>query len=396
MSEFDFITENKFRIGLEKDFAEMTKSIDSGMWKSAQVLAGSIVEAVLLNYLIDENVIDEEVGLKTTLGKTIDLAYKENLISEETSNLSIVIKEYRNLIHPGRIIRTQNEPDEDKSRVALSIVNMIAKEIRERRYSDHGYTAEQIVSKIERDSAAESILVHLLSDLSESEKERLLRIVVPDFIKSVYGVILEFKEFEASIDPDERTGNVKDPEVPRAISQIYRLAFGQADDLVKKELTQEFINIIKEKEEDFVFLYAEACFRMADLKYLSPNDRQVVKDYCLPYFTKNAPLNIDQINSLSGICDFLLRHEVYKFIDPLVKSIRDGESIIVGIGSELLIKNECARVRKSGEEIFNSIVQRLNVWVKNFNSRKQTQDESRIIALISEIQDLSEDDEIPF
>ena len=46
MPMFDFITEKDLRVSLEGDYAEMQKCVEASAWKSGQVLAGSIVEAL--------------------------------------------------------------------------------------------------------------------------------------------------------------------------------------------------------------------------------------------------------------------------------------------------------------------------------------------------------------
>lgn len=50
MASFDFITDEDFRISLEKDFKELNLCIQTGAYKAAVVIAGSIVEAVLIDY----------------------------------------------------------------------------------------------------------------------------------------------------------------------------------------------------------------------------------------------------------------------------------------------------------------------------------------------------------
>lgn len=49
---FDFITETEFRQGLQEDYAELLKCEGVSAWKAVHVLAGSIVEAVLVDYLV--------------------------------------------------------------------------------------------------------------------------------------------------------------------------------------------------------------------------------------------------------------------------------------------------------------------------------------------------------
>ena len=51
MATFDFVADDDFRAGLVSDYAEMQKALEAESWKSVHVLAGSIVEAILVDYI---------------------------------------------------------------------------------------------------------------------------------------------------------------------------------------------------------------------------------------------------------------------------------------------------------------------------------------------------------
>jgi len=50
--KFDFVTEPSFRASLESDYRELIRCLEGGAWKAVHVLAGSVVEAILGDYLI--------------------------------------------------------------------------------------------------------------------------------------------------------------------------------------------------------------------------------------------------------------------------------------------------------------------------------------------------------
>lgn len=49
---FDFITDEGLRDGLGSDYREMIQCAEVGSWKAVHLLAGSIVEAVLVDHLV--------------------------------------------------------------------------------------------------------------------------------------------------------------------------------------------------------------------------------------------------------------------------------------------------------------------------------------------------------
>src|ERR1043166_4837844 len=55
MGAFDFVSDERFRESLESDYLEIQRCLDAEAWKAVHVLAGSIVEAVLIDYLLSVN-----------------------------------------------------------------------------------------------------------------------------------------------------------------------------------------------------------------------------------------------------------------------------------------------------------------------------------------------------
>src|SRR5947209_395977 len=101
---FDFVTGEDFRESLLEDFIEMYSCIGHKEWKAAQVLAGSVAEAMLIDCLVAMryNNLSQEQILAMDLGKVIKACEGLGAISATTAQLCAVIKDYRNLIHPGR------------------------------------------------------------------------------------------------------------------------------------------------------------------------------------------------------------------------------------------------------------------------------------------------------
>ena len=103
----------------------------------------------------------------------IDLAKEAKLISQSTKDLSSVIKNYRNLIHPGREIRKSETFDFDTAVVAKSLLNIIVKEIRENYLNNLGYSAKDLISKLQNDALSQTIFEKLLTKVHKSEKSKL-------------------------------------------------------------------------------------------------------------------------------------------------------------------------------------------------------------------------------
>jgi hypothetical protein len=114
-----FITDPDLRADLHRDIGEVNRALQNKEWKSATVLTGSLVEAMLLWALQNKKTLLDLQAVATSgkavnslsaletwgLADLIPLARGANLISESTKNIATECKNFRNLIHPGRAAR---------------------------------------------------------------------------------------------------------------------------------------------------------------------------------------------------------------------------------------------------------------------------------------------------
>jgi ribosomal protein L30E len=114
----------EFRQSLRIDISNATRALANAEWKAATVLAGSVVEALLLWALLQRPTdIPKAIAAllkKGTLGKDpgtnleseswvlhvyIEVAAELNVIKTDTATQARLAKNFRNLIHPGRTLR---------------------------------------------------------------------------------------------------------------------------------------------------------------------------------------------------------------------------------------------------------------------------------------------------
>ena len=307
------------------------------------VLAGSIIEDVLIDYLIAEEHVPRDEALKMDLGKAVKLAAEKSIISEKAAALSSVIKEYRNLIHPGRSIRMAETTNANSARIAESLVEMILTEIEGRKRSNYGYTAEQIVSKIEQDPSVEAILKRLLQELNPRERERLLLNVVPE------------RYMRARKEPDGYEHML------RMLPVLFRTAYDQANSQLQVRAAQNFVKVLFEGTEEFVGAYSRAFFRMSDLQHLPDSDAQAIKDYFFAQI-KSSSSDHALLGVLSGIGKHLLPEEVSAFVDPLVHAMSFGNTESKGV-TRKIIENEFHQMK---EEVGGLLHARLDEQLRTY------------------------------
>jgi hypothetical protein len=362
MPSLEYIMSEDLRSSLEDDIKEMTACMKIEAWKAAHVLAGSIIEAVLIDFLISEKYITQDEGLKLDFGKALSVCKDKKVISQKTSDLSSVVKEYRNIIHPGRIIRLKEIVTKDTATVALALVDIITNEISTRRLEKYGYTAEQIVQKIERDPSATTILPHILKDVNPKEIEKLLIKVIP----------------ETYMQYDEIVDEPIPPHFLSGLSSCYRQAFEQSSEDIKKKATEKFVSVLKESSQYTINIYEMKFFRSTDLKYLSTHNADMVKQHLFSRIKKEQ--SVDMFVPLTGIGRHIKQKEINELVDPVVRMYI----------SPLLIKKKAAVSEFIIQEwnimdkrLKKYVVHRLDIWIEHLIRNKNVEGSNLIKELKS-------------
>jgi hypothetical protein len=118
-----FISDESYRLLLRRDVHAVNSALQNVEWKAATVLAGSVIEALLLWAIRCEDRTKRDEAIKQltrekvltkrpdndpdkwVLHEHIEVGLKLGLIKEDTATAARLAKDYRNLIHPGRAIR---------------------------------------------------------------------------------------------------------------------------------------------------------------------------------------------------------------------------------------------------------------------------------------------------
>jgi hypothetical protein len=116
-AELNFITDPSFKANLRLDISAVDAALTNNEWKAATVLAGSVVEALLLWALQQRQPADithatEVLGRRFesdiqrwVLADYIDVAGQLGIVKPDTTAQCRLAKDFRNLIHPGRAQR---------------------------------------------------------------------------------------------------------------------------------------------------------------------------------------------------------------------------------------------------------------------------------------------------
>jgi hypothetical protein len=146
----DFIDDVEYREQLRTDISAAYSAERIGEWKGATVIGGSVVEALLLWKLRQQNAAQVNVavaaaaaaaaqagfqGLQVAqldswnLAQYIEIARRMGLVSPNTAAQATLSRDFRNLIHPGKTVRTGQRCNRGTALSALAAIEHVVDDL---------------------------------------------------------------------------------------------------------------------------------------------------------------------------------------------------------------------------------------------------------------------------
>jgi hypothetical protein len=141
--DVQFMRNAKLHKIVERDYAELQGVRSTGGVKSRYVLCGGLIEALLLDALLGEEPRAKaakkspkvkgggkvEPLLDWNLGELIDVALELRVIETDVEKFSHAVRNYRNLIHPGKEIQSQQKVAEEEAAIAEKVLEIVIREL---------------------------------------------------------------------------------------------------------------------------------------------------------------------------------------------------------------------------------------------------------------------------
>lgn len=130
--ELPFIAEDDTRLGIEDRIRASWTDFNAREWMGATILAGHVIEALLLWALKEKGGSSpfEKSPDKLHLHDLIAEAERRGLITLECKQLAGLAKDARNLIYPGKATRSGTACSKATALTALSAVYRIAEDLK--------------------------------------------------------------------------------------------------------------------------------------------------------------------------------------------------------------------------------------------------------------------------
>lgn len=356
MANLDFISGKDFRQSLESDHAEMKRCLDGGAFKSAQVIAGSIVEALLADHLV--TVANphraQRDPLHMDLAEAVQTCVAEGALSKRTADLAGVMLSYRNLLHPGRELRLkESTPSQESASIAASFVELVAAELAAARRKHAGLTAEQVLGEIERNHESLAALKEWVKESKEAERERLLLELMPS-------------AYHARCHARSKAGEASDDDVAARLASAYRAILAGGSVQLQERVASAFVRVLRQAGESYVRAYADAFFRAPQLKYVPADQRPMVVDYLLAR-AQPAHVSSRSLELIEGIGPFLDASRAQAWVDPLVRTVTSSDTpneVRKAAAGQL-----AAALSSASADFSHAVLDRVANWKYHFDSQ---------------------------
>jgi hypothetical protein len=145
-AELRFLQPDDLRENLRLDISDANRALSNGEWKAATVLSGSIVEALLLWGLQQQDPSKVRTTVNRLNGQSlkrrpdanlerwelneyIEVAAALDMITSNTADQARLARKFRNLIHPGRAARLEQVCDRGTALSAMAAVEQVVRDL---------------------------------------------------------------------------------------------------------------------------------------------------------------------------------------------------------------------------------------------------------------------------
>jgi len=329
---FDFISNDDFKTILRKDYEELLRCQEAKAWKSVVVLCGSVIEAILTEYFhthTPSNLTQSKI-LKLKFFELIQLASDQKLLNPQTSAISTVLKDYRNLIHPSVVYR-KGEVDQDTATISMSLLNLVIKDVEINYFQNGSVTAIDVFEKLKQEPMSINLFRTIVNRLNRVQKVKLLEVISIHEVENRDEIVAgaEYVEVLKTIIPDD--------EIRKFVQQLVNeVNYGTRDSFYQYFLQfYDKIHLLKDEEIELVILYQIDYLKEILIgKYFDDENFAkafVIGQYCIQIGKREMLLdflNYMCINFIAYTNDYSAQSGYYTLLEYVFKSVDTVESTI--------------------------------------------------------------------
>jgi hypothetical protein len=305
---FSLIRNREIRKILISDFRDLQGCLENGLWKPAVVLAGSIIEAVIFDFLVSEGVAIEDIS-NVTLGGLISRAKDKSVINEKTEKISSAIKDYRNLIHPGRSVADGLSAEQATAEIASSLLSLVLDDISKLRMASSSSRATDVLNAILSDQSKIHIAKFLISPLPSDEIAVLLLELIPEALIDKYST--------SDLETDD-TGAA-------LLGHFFHVVFQESSYEVQTRVAQRYVEVLKDEPELVVSVHSNSLFNVGFLLCLDGEAKNIVKEHMKGRFN-TGKLGHEDLPQYESISYYFDQTEIFDILQIFFRSLGSAKT----------------------------------------------------------------------
>lgn len=305
---FPLVRNREIKQILISDYRDLQGCLEDGLWKPAVVLAGSIIEAVLFDFLVSEGTKVEEIsGL--TLGGLISRARTNSVIDEKTEKISSAIKDYRNLIHPGRSFVDGVSADRATAEIANALLSLVLDDISKKRMASPSKTAADVFSAILSDPSKIHIAKFLVAPLSDDEFRIFLLELIPEALINEYS--------SSELETDETRIAL--------LRRLFHSVYHESSPEIQTAVAERYVRVLKDEAETVVSVHTNYLFTVEYLLYLNVDAKKMVKEH-MKGRLKSGNLDIEDLPQYESISYHFDETEIFDILQIFFRKLGNAKS----------------------------------------------------------------------
>ncbi|HXH91904.1 MAG TPA: hypothetical protein VNN25_10015 [Thermoanaerobaculia bacterium] len=135
--DFSFMHDKRLRLIVERDYPELLVAFTASCKKSCLMLAGSIIESVLLDLALRDVAMATKTSaapkspdpMRWSLDELINVAVELQPTLAPVQAMSHGVRQYRNLVHPAAEIRSSLKVEIEEAKVAITLISILHREL---------------------------------------------------------------------------------------------------------------------------------------------------------------------------------------------------------------------------------------------------------------------------
>lgn len=366
---FSFVTDGKYKKILESDYKEIIKCIENECNKSATTLSGSLIEALLTDYLLDKGFIKIKTqnGMKEIkteqagLADIIHFCHENKLITRRVYFLLEAIRDFRNFIHPTKAIRMEVEVNKEDAILYKSTLDIILNEISKKRQTELGSTAEQLLHFMLSDDHAIDLFDHMVKNVNnEEERKKYLLFIAPRQLLADHKVVWGYFD----TDGPNFSSNEEEDHCNSIITRIddietsYHICFNSSTADTKKYAAIKMVDVLRHGDSEQKNIYSRL-FKKECIDLITEKD----KDFLVDYLLLNSKDLVENkfIELLNISATKISKEKRMKIIDKAIYLLKVKEFKNINES----ISNFVSEIKEIDVQEYNEIVRMLSSLIKS-------------------------------